>query len=73
MRLRFYAVAAGLPPICSFIGHAIPGTQTTLDGALFRARLWQSWAGLPLSQWHVKMPKRLLAGFDGKSNRSKWV
>jgi Fic family protein len=51
---------------------AVDGAQHTLNEVLIKARFWQRWAGTPLNERQVKLLNRLLDGFEGKLNSSKW-
>jgi Fic family protein len=52
---------------------AFDSAQHTLDAVLVKARFWQRWATTPLNARQVKLLNRLLDGFDGKLNTSKWA
>lgn len=52
---------------------AIHSAQLTLDTVLTKTRFWQRWASTPLNQRQVKLINRLLDGFEGKLNSSKWA
>lgn len=52
---------------------AVDQAQGTLDAVLLKARYWQQWATIPLSERQVKLLNRLLDGFDGKLTTSKWA
>lgn len=52
---------------------AVNTAQHTLDAVLVKARFWQHWATTPLNERQVKLLNRLLDGFDGKLNSSKWA
>ena len=52
---------------------AVNTAQHTLDGVLAKTRFWQRWATTPLNARQVKLLNRLLDGFDGKLNSSKWA
>ena len=47
--------------------------QHTPDGVLVKARFWRHWAATPLNERQLKLLNRLLDGFDGKLNTSKWA
>ena len=52
---------------------AVNAAQHTLDAVLVKTRFWQRWATAPLNERQVKLLNRLLDGFDGKLNSSKWA
>ena len=52
---------------------AVNTAHHTLDGVLAKTRFWQRWATTPLNARQVKLLNRLLDGFDGKLNSSKWA
>ena len=52
---------------------AVNAAQHTLDGVLVKTRFWQRWATASLNERQVKLLNRLLDGFDGKLNSSKWA
>ena len=52
---------------------AVNTAQHTLDGVLTKTRFWQRWATTPLNARQVNLLNRLLDGFDGKLNSSKWA
>lgn len=55
------------------LGRAIASAQATLDAVLYKTRCWQEWSGLALNARQVKLLNRLLDGFEGKLNSSKWA
>ena len=52
---------------------AVNAAQHTLDGVLVKTRFWQRWATASLNERQVKLLNRLLDGFEGKLNSSKWA
>ena len=52
---------------------AVSAAQHTLDAVLAKTRFWQRWATTPLNERQVKLLNRLLDGFEGKLNSSKWA
>ena len=52
---------------------AVNTAQHTLDIVLAKTRFWQRWATTPLNERQVQLLNRLLDGFDGKLNSSKWA
>lgn len=55
------------------LAKAVNTAQHTLDTVLVKTRFWQRWATTPLNERQVKLLNRLLDGFDGKLNSSKWA
>lgn len=55
------------------LARAVNAAQHTLNDVLFKARFWQRWAAEPLNGRQVKLLNRLLDGFEGKLNSSKWA
>ena len=55
------------------LGVAVNAAQHTLDAVLVKTRFWQRWATTPLNERQVKLLNRLLDGFEGKLNSSKWA
>ena len=51
---------------------ALGSSQQTLDAVLAKARFWQRLATAPLNARQVSLLNRLLDGFEGKLNTSKW-
>lgn len=59
-----------------FLGNlaaAVNTAQHTLDAVLAKARFWQRWATTPMNERQVKLLNRLLDGFEGRLNSSKWA
>lgn len=52
---------------------AVNAAQHVLDAVLVKTRFWQRWATTPLNERQVKLLNRLLDGFEGKLNSSKWA
>ena len=52
---------------------AVNTAQHTLDAVLVKTRFWQCYATTPLNERQVKLLNRLLDGFEGKLNSSKWA
>jgi len=52
---------------------AVDQAQHTLDAVLTRARFWQRWAAVPLSERQMTLLHKLLDGFEGKLTSSKWA
>ena len=52
---------------------AVNAAQHALDAVLVKTRFWQRWATTPLNERQVNLLNRLLDGFEGKLNSSKWA
>ena len=52
---------------------AVNNAQHSLDTVLAKTRFWQRWGTTPLNARQVKLLNRLLDGFEGKLNSSKWA
>ena len=48
-------------------------TDEMLGKVLQKAQFWQAFDGLPLNERQRLMLNKLLDGFDGKLNTSKWA
>jgi Fic family protein len=55
------------------LGGAIRGAQTTLKSVLIKARFWETFAETPLNPRQREIVNRLLDGFEGKLNTSKYA
>ncbi len=55
------------------LARAVNAAQQTLDAVLVKARFWQRWATTPFNERQVKLLNRLLDGFEGKLNSSRWA
>jgi len=55
------------------LDRAIAATDETLSGVLKKARFWEKHAATPLNDRQRIMLNKLLDGFDGKLNTSKWA
>ncbi len=55
------------------LDRAITATDETLSGVLKKARFWELHAATPLNDRQRIMLNKLLDGFDGKLNTSKWA
>lgn len=55
------------------IKRAIKNSEEILDGVLKKARFWNKWAGVAMSERQSAMLNKLLEGFDGKLTSSKWA
>ena len=55
------------------LGRAIDGAQTTLAAVLYKARFWESIAGVPINERQRPVLNRLLEGFEGKLTTSKYA
>jgi Fic family protein len=52
---------------------AVNTAQHTLDAVLSKTHFWQRCATTPMNQRQVQLLNRLLDGFEGKLNSSKWA
>lgn len=55
------------------LGRAFDGAETILAAVLSKARFWEHFAGAEFSERQRNMINRLLNGFEGKLNSSKWA
>jgi Fic family protein len=55
------------------LDRAIAATDETLGGVLKKARFWEKHAATPLNERQRTMLNKLLDGFEGKLNTSKWA
>ena len=55
------------------LGRALEATDKTLAGVLKKARFWEKHAATILNERQHIMLNKLLDGFDGKLNTSKWA
>jgi Fic family protein len=55
------------------LGRAFDGTEMELSHVLRKARFWDVHAAAPLNPRQRDMVNRLLDGFDGKLNTTKWA
>jgi Fic family protein len=55
------------------LGSAIEGAQTTLAAVLAKARFWEEIAGTAINERQRMVLNRLLDGFEGKLNTSKYA
>ena len=53
--------------------NAMKTAHHQLNEVVFKARFWQHWRGMVLNERQIKVLNRLLDGFDGQLNNSKWV
>lgn len=51
----------------------IDATNANLDGVLRKSRFWEKHAATPLNNRQRTMLNKLLDGFEGKQNTSKWA
>ena len=56
-----------------YFDRAIAATDETLGGVLKKARFWETHVATPLNDRQRQMLNKLLDGFDGKLNTSKWA
>jgi Fic family protein len=52
---------------------AMEGSRGVLRGVLDKAQFWRRFAKEPLNERQIKVLNRLLDGFEGKLNTSKWA
>ena len=57
----------------SCLQRAIDGASDTLSAVTAKANFWQRHAGTSLNERQIKVINRLLDGFEGKLNSSKWA
>lgn len=55
------------------LDRAITATDETLGGVLRKARFWEKYGVTPLNDRQRQMLNKLLDGFEGKLNTSKWA
>jgi Fic family protein len=55
------------------LGRAFDGTETTLSSVLRKARFWEKYRHATLNDRQRLVLNRMLGGFDGKLNSSKWA
>ncbi len=55
------------------LGRAFDGAQQTLSAVLSKARFWERFGDVPMNDRQRDMINRLLNGFEGKLNSSKWA
>jgi Fic family protein len=55
------------------LGRAFTGAEETLSAVLCKARFWERFGDVPMSDRQRDMVNRLLNGFEGKLNSSKWA
>lgn len=55
------------------LDRAIAATDETLSGVLRKAKFWEKHVGTPLNDRQRTMLNKLLDGFEGKLNTSKWA
>lgn len=55
------------------LSRAFDGAQQTLSSVLSKARFWERFGDIPMNDRQRNMVNRLLNGFEGKLNSSKWA
>jgi Fic family protein len=55
------------------LGRAVDSTEETLSSILQKARFWEAHAAKPINDRQRLILNKLLDGFDGKLNSSKWA
>lgn len=68
-----YTDAAWLAWFLGCLHRAIDGAEITLSTVLVKSNFWRRWAGMPFNQRQIKIINRLLDGFEGNMNSSKWA
>lgn len=53
--------------------NALQNTEVIFSGVLFKASFWKQHADTPLNQRQKKLINKMLDGFEGKLNSSKWA
>jgi Fic family protein len=66
-------VTAWLHWFLDMLGQALTQAHGELDAVLHKARYWQALQGVALNERQIKVLNRLLDGFEGKLNNSKWA
>lgn len=65
-------VTAWLRWFLDMLSQAMAQAHGELDAVLRKARFWQALQGVALNERQIKVLNRLLDGFEGKLNNSKW-
>ena len=55
------------------LGRAFDGAEQTLSAVLHKARFWEKFGTTPINDRQRNIISRLLNGFEGKLNSSKWA
>ena len=55
------------------LGRAVDGSETTLASVLRKARFWENHSGTTMNNRQRLMLNKMLDGFEGKMNSSKWA
>lgn len=55
------------------LGHAVDGADSLLSGVLRKAKLWERFNHEPVNERQRKVLNRLIDGFEGKLNTSKYA
>jgi Fic family protein len=66
-------VTAWLEWFLGCLSRAINNAEITLEGILYKARFWEKWQTEPFNDRQRDMINRLLDGFEGNLNTSKWA
>lgn len=57
----------------SCLAHAMESASSVIESAVAKARFWHEYADAQVNERQRKMLNRLIDGFDGKLNTSKWA
>jgi Fic family protein len=66
-------ITAWLTWFLQCLDRAFDGADKTLDAVLSKARFWERLSGQPINERQRKVLNRLLDGFEGKLQTSKWA
>lgn len=66
-------VTAWLEWFLGCLSRAINNAEIILEGILYKARFWEKWQTEPFNDRQRDMINRLLDGFEGNLNTSKWA
>jgi Fic family protein len=66
-------IAPWLEWFLACLDRAFDGAETILGSVLHKARFWELHAGEPFNDRQRKLLNRLMDGFEGKFNSSKWA
>ena len=66
-------ITAWLAWFLDCLDRAIDGAETVLASVIHKARFWEKHVALPFNDRQRNMLNRLLNGFEGKLNTSKWA
>lgn len=66
-------ITAWLSWFLHHLHQAVYIANRSLDETMLKTRFWQRWASTPMNARQVKILNRMLDGFEGKLNSSKWA